>query len=358
MNIDFLQSLIRVPSMSGDHGAQREIQDMCLQHLRERGVAEQQLTVQRSRGERPWTLIATSENAPAVLFVCHTDTVPVSDAAEWSGDPFSGSLIHAPDNPHLHGRGSVDMKGGLAAALECFLHAVQHGLGAAVLLTSDEETGGHGAGDAAANLTIEMAPKLVVVPEATDNHYSRGHRGASWFNVTAHGRAAHGATPAAGINAIRLLAEEVIARLDEAPSAADDYLGVDTVNLGTITGGAAPNIVPDRASLALDVRTVAGGAAFREWLDKTPASIEVEQLFELPSLSTEQVPAVMSEFIDAGPMPYFTDGAMIQNRVGGAPIVIWGPGGGDQMHTIDEQLSLSSLEQSVANYIHVLEELS
>lgn len=342
--IDLVQRLVRIPSISRDHDGQRRVIEACLDHL-------PGLHVQRSASGLPWAFAAT-DPAPRVLFACHTDTVPVGD--DWSRDPFGGELI---DDRVIHGRGSVDMKGGLAAAVSAVAYAAREGLSAGLLMTSDEEIGGLGAAQAAAEFSLDKAPALVVIPEATDNKFSRGHRGAAWYTVTAHGRPAHGSTPSAGVNAISLLSEHVISRLGSVPVNTDDYLGPDTVNLGMIRGGQAPNVVPDRAELTLDFRTVAGASTIRGWLDGLPESISVVETFDLPSLRTDDVPAVMDEFAQLGPLPYFTDGAMLSPLVGDAPIVIWGPGGGDQMHTVDEVLSIASLEAAVANFQRVVRAL-
>ncbi len=345
--IDLTSRLVAISSVTGDYHGQAAVQDVCVNYLSRR-----ELEVTSSREGRPWTLIRTQKD-PGVLFVCHTDTVPVGDVNDWTRDPHSGLVGEGV----IHGRGSVDMKGGLAAAVSVLADAATRGLGVGLLLTADEEIGGVGAAEIAGNFTLGFTPRLVVVPEATDNVYSRGHRGAAWFDVTAHGRSAHGSTPAAGVNAITLLSEKVISRLDQAPLAEDGYLGSDTINLGMISGGQAPNIVPDHAELTLDCRTVNGGAALREWLDALGPEFSVHQRFDLPSLNTETVPGVMEQFPVSGPATYFTDAAVIQDLVGGAPTVIWGPGRPDQMHTVDEVMHIDSLERALRNFRTVVDAL-
>lgn len=342
--MDLLRELIRTPSISRDHDGQRRVQESCLDAL-------PGLEVQRSTDGLPWALVSTTP-APAVLFVCHTDTVPVS--GDWSRDPFSGELI---DGRLIHGRGSVDMKGGLAVAVNAVAFAAREGLSAGLLMTSDEEIGALGATQAAAELSLAQPPALVVVPEATDNKFSRGHRGVAWFRIHAHGRSAHASTPSEGVNAISLLSEHVISRLETLPTNTDPYLGTDTVNLGAINGGQAPNMVPDHAELTLDLRTVAGTAGIQEWLDGLPGEFSVDQLVELAPLRTDAVPPIMAEFEDLGPLPYCTDGSVLTPLIGDAPVVIWGPGGGGQMHTVDEVLSVASYEQAVANFRRVVAEL-
>ena len=345
--IELTARLVALPSVSGDYTGQAAVQDTCVHHL-----SDLDLDVTTSREGRPWTLIRT-RTEPGVLFVCHTDTVPVGEPGDWERDPHSGAVADGT----IHGRGSVDMKGGLAAAVTTLADAASRGLGVALLMTADEEIGGVGAGEIDKEHSLDFTPSLVIVPEATDNIYSRGHRGAAWFTVAAHGRSAHGSTPQAGVNAIRLLADKLIAQLDDAPLAHDPYLGTDTINLGMITGGQAPNIVPDHAELTLDCRTVAGGTQLRGWLESLGPELSVRQRFDLPSLKTETVPAVMEQFEASGPATYFTDAARIQDLVHGAPTIIWGPGHPDQMHTVDELMHIDALEQSLRNFRIVVEAL-
>lgn len=348
-SLSLVSRLVRIQSVSGDLAGQRAVQEAVLEYVGG-GV-----DVVRSTHGRPWTYVSTTTQ-PAVLFVCHTDTVPVGDVAAWSHPPFSGELIDA--HQLLHGRGSVDMKGGLAAAAHTLKLAAAEGLGAALLMTGDEEIGLLGAMQAVAELEVPLAPRLVVIPEATGNRFYRGHRGGSWFTVTARGRSAHSSTPHEGINAIQLLSDHVISKLHEIPLATDDYLGVDTINLGTIQGGHAPNMVPDHAKLVLDCRTVAGDAAIREWLGRLSSEFTVTQTVDLPPLLPRAVPTVMEDFTDLGPAPYLSDGSIVQDTVGDAPVVIWGPGGEDQMHTVDESLSVASFETALANYRRVARELA
>lgn len=357
--VGLTQRLVRLASVSGNFDGQRKVQEECLATLRHHlrtHAPEAEISVRRSPSDGlPWTLITTGGDTK-VLFACHTDTVPTGAEADWSLPAFSGELVGGAQ-PYIHGRGSVDMKGGLAAAAAAFVHAAETGRGAGLLMTSEEEVGGLGAAEFAAS-GIELAPQLVVIPEATRNRYSRGHRGADWFEVTAHGRSAHGSRPQEGVNAIRLLSEAVINRLEEAPIKSDAYLGEDTLNAGLIDGGSAPNMVPAQARLTLDCRTVAGGAHLKEWLGGLHESVMVEQVLDCPELVARPVPAALEEHTDIGPVPYFTDGAMLQEVVGGAPIVVWGPGEDDQMHTVDERMLISSLDEAVVNYRRLIEELA
>jgi succinyl-diaminopimelate desuccinylase len=338
--LDLLRQLVRADTTSGRSAAQREAQELAASYATAvAGVS----VLARSGGELPWLLLGTGETA-GVLFVCHVDTVPVGEHASWSRDPLSADV----DGDVLHGRGSVDMKGGLVAALEALRAAAAAGTAARVLLTSDEEAGCRGAARAATEL--ELAPELVVVPEATDNRVSLGHRGATWLRLRATGRAAHGSAPDRGINAIRLLADRALSALDTAPLSQREYLGNETLNVGTISGGTATNIVPAAAELTLDVRTVDGGEAVIGWARKLDAAIDVDVELDLPAVHTSALPDSLTGQPVGPAATYFTDAAPLRPVLGGAPVVIWGPGDPTQMHAADERLELTSWREAVDSF--------
>lgn len=347
----FLQALVQLETESGNLEAQDHLQSLCIEFV-ERHASE--VTV--SRGDNyPWTLLSTGHGSAPVMFVCHTDTVPCGNAGSWSSHPFDGAIDV--ERGTLHGRGSVDMKGGLVAALVTLIRASAAGIGVAVLLTADEEIGSKGAAVAAKDLT-ELDPALIIVPEATDNRVSLGHRGALWVRAEAQGVAAHGSRPQAGINAVRTLVRGVVNNLDDFPAASDEYLGRETVNLGYLSGGSVPNIVPDHAELALDFRTVDDPERILDWLRSLQGDLRFTELINLAPVRTVQSPAVLRDYPQAPAASYFTDGSVLQERFPNSPIVIWGPGDPAMMHAVNETLDLSSLDAAVENFWQVVSAVS
>lgn len=339
----FLQKLVRTPSISGDTEAQARVQKLVVDYL-------QLPTV--TGGTLPWTLIATDEN-PELLFICHVDTVPVGNLHQWRQSPFSGEIV----NERLFGRGSVDMKAGLAAAAAVVRYAADHNHSAGILLTADEEIGLLGAVDAASSLP-PLTPQLIIIPEPTENEYSLGHKGVSWVRVTAYGREAHASAPNTGINAIQLLQRHVMSQLSAFPARHDPYLGMDTLNLGTINGGTKPNVVPGQASLTVDMRTVETSTPLIEWLQQLctdDMSLDVQ--VDIPPLLPQPTGRLLEGFTDSGPQAFATDGAALAHRFPTTPIVVWGPGERAQMHATNESLDLRMLEVAIHNYLTVLSRL-
>ncbi|WP_406635003.1 M20 family metallopeptidase [Amycolatopsis sp. WGS_07] len=335
-----LGDLVRQDTTSGGNAAQSAAQELAVSYATATSGVR---VLQRSASGRPWVLLGTgSPDGP--LFVCHIDTVPVGSLDLWDRAPFSADV----DEEFLHGRGSVDMKGGLVAALAVLRNAAEAGADAQVLITSDEEIGCRGAAEASA--ALNLTPRIVVVPEATQNHVSLGHRGATWLRLAAEGKAAHGSTPHLGRNAIQLLADRALGALGSLPLSTEDYLGEETVNVGTFEGGTATNIVPASATLTLDVRTVDGGAPAIAWAASLDPAITAEVELDLPAVRTPHLPDALAGHATAPAASYFTDASALSGSVGGAPIVIWGPGDPRQMHAANEKLELESWRQALRNY--------
>lgn len=345
--LEFLQTLVQLETESGNLDAQYRLQSLCIDF-----VEHQTSGVTISRGSNyPWTLLTTGSGPTPVMFVCHTDTVPTGNADTWSSHPFDGAIDA--EQGTLHGRGSVDMKGGLVAALTTLIRANITGADVAVLLTADEEIGSKGAAVAAEELD-QLNPALIIVPEATNNQVSLGHRGALWVRVEAQGVAAHGSRPHTGVNAIKTLVEGVVDHLDDFPASSDEYLGRETVNLGYLSGGSVPNIVPDHAELSLDFRTVGDPQRILDWLHGLQGDLRITELINLPPVRAGQAPTVLQDYPPAPAAPYFTDGSVLQDRFPDAPIVIWGPGDPAMMHAIDETLDLSSLDTAIEHFWRVV----
>ncbi|TFV67888.1 UNVERIFIED_ORG: M20 family peptidase [Bacillus sp. AZ43] len=348
--LELLQELVRWPTVSGNPAPQRQLMGMVAEVLRER--APHLEAVRGEDADRPWTLLRTPTDParPQLLLACHVDTVPVADARDWTHDPFGADV----DGGRLWGRGASDMKAGLVAAVEA-LAAADPGTPVALLLTSDEEIGSKGA-LAAAAAVAEQRIGAVVVPEATGNQVVLGHKGALWLAVRTAGRAAHGSTPERGHNAVLDLVA-VLSRAGEGlPLRSDPFLGTETWNPGVISGGTVPNVVPDRAEVLVDQRTVGGGAALLDWWRGQPEVAEVEVRVDLPPVGTPAddpwvgtLPAPVRDT----PATYFTDASVLAPVVRGAPVVVWGPGTPAVMHARDEYVELAELDQAAAAFTAV-----
>jgi succinyl-diaminopimelate desuccinylase len=345
-----LQELVRWSTVSGDAGPQRQVMGLLAEVLRERAPHLEVTT--GPDPDQPWTLLQTPTDPgrPRLLLACHVDTVPVPDAGSWQRDPFGADV----DGGRIWGRGASDMKAGLVAAAAA-LAAADPQTPVALLLTSDEEIGSKGAAAAAVALA-EQRIGAVIVPEATGNQVVLGHRGALWLAVRTAGRAAHGSTPERGHNAVL----DLVALLGRAggglPLRTDPFLGTETWNPGVVTGGTVPNVVPDRAEVLVDMRTVAAGAPLLQWWRDQPEVAEVDVRVDLPPVGTpadDPWVATLPASVLPGPATYFTDASVLAPVVDGAPIVVWGPGTPAVMHARDEYVELAELEQAASAFTAV-----
>ena len=345
-----LRELVRRGTVSGDAGPQREVMGLVSEVLRER--APHLEVTHGPDPDQPWTLIRTptAPDRAQLLLACHVDTVPVPDAGSWARDPFGADV----DGGRVWGRGGSDMKAGLVAAVSAVATADPE-TPVALLLTSDEEIGSKGAAAAAAALDGRSVG-AVIVPEATGNEVVLGHKGALWLAVRTAGRAAHGSTPERGHNAVL----DLVAVLGRAgaglPLGSDPFLGAETWNPGVVSGGTVPNVVPDRAEVLVDQRTVGDGARLLDWWRAQPEVTDVEVRVDLPSVVTPAddpwVTGLPARVLPT-PATYFTDASVLRSAVGAAPIVVWGPGTPAVMHARDEYVEVAQLEQAVTAFATV-----
>lgn len=213
-------------------------------------------------GKHRASLIAERGPGGGLCFSGHLDTVPLG-RAPWSREAHGGAV----EGDRLYGRGSSDMKGGVAAFL---VAAARSGAPVTVLLTAGEETGCDGARWLAEAGRLPRV-RAMIVGESTGNRPLAGHKGALWLKLSTEGRTAHGAAPHLGINAIGLMATTLARLTGWQPEAHHPRMGRATANLGTIRAGINVNSVPDLCELTVDLRSVEGWI-MRRWRPRCGAS--------------------------------------------------------------------------------------
>src|SRR5882724_8513052 len=197
-----------------------------------------------------------ADSKPPLCLTGHIDTVPLG-ARAWSRDPFAGET----DGDRLYGRGSSDMKAGVAAILLAareLANKLQGTPGVVLVLTAAEEGGCVGSEHLARTQLLGRAGAMIV-GEPTSNYPCVGHKGSLKFHAKFRGVSAHGSMPELGENAIYKAAKAVL-KLEsfDFAVAAHPVMGKPTINVGTFEGGQGVNMVPDVASVGVDIRTVAG----------------------------------------------------------------------------------------------------
>ena len=288
-----------------------------------------------------------------ILLAPHLDTVGAAGT----------QFIPQRKNGRLHGRGACDTKGSVAAMLAalCELaNAKSRPLETEIVFAGliDEE---HAQAGSRALAASGFKADLAIVGEPTKLQVVTAHKGSLWLELATRGHAAHGATPHLGKNAVHEMARIVdVLETDYAAQLKQrkhKLLGAGTVNVGTISGGTQPNIVPDGCVISIDRRTLPGEteAGVRREITallqakklsakissaKLAPALPLETDFKLPLVQTFLRAAKQKKSLGAD---YFCDAAVLS--AGGIPSVVFGPGDIAQAHTADEWISLAELER-------------
>lgn len=306
---------------------------------------------------------------PRLCFTGHLDTVPPG-AAAWSQEVYGGTLI----GDRLFGRGSSDMKSGIAAFLSALVR-FQTEFGALppvlTVLTAGEETGCEGAKRLAELDFNAINVGALIVGEPTANQYVVGHKGALWLKAETRGKTAHGAMPELGDNAIYHAADAIqkLRQFDfDVPT--DPLLGKPSLNVGTLSGGLNVNSVPDAARFEIDIRTVCGlghdelSGRLGSYLgDKVKLRVNVD----VPALSNDlshpwlKRTAGIVESVTGLPsqtqtVAFFSDGPVLRDLFGEVPALILGPGEPSCAHQTDEWCSVARIRECVAIYLSLLQD--
>lgn len=308
-----------------------------------------------------------SEEFYPIVFTGHFDTVPLG-VREWSIDPFSGEV----KDGKLFGRGSSDMKGGLAAMVIAAIKAFDEGHpkgGVRLIFTSGEELGCQGAKHLVETYGNLGKAKGIIVGEPTANIPAIGHKGGLYLNLTTVGITAHSSMPHLGENAIYKIAH-AISKIEkfEFGVEIDPLLGFPTINVGKVSGGMNINSVPDHAAFTIDARTTTK-VDHRELLEKLQKvlgpDVFIETLVDLKAVSSnENDPFVKLVYSVCGissgeagfpkSLPYLTDGSVLQPGYGGVSTIILGPGQPEMAHQTDEFCYTDKLEEAVTIYKNII----
>lgn len=227
------RELIDIPSVTGNEAAVGSFLSEQLEGLGYR-VERQELVQGR------FNVIANTEEPPRVVFSTHMDTVP----------PF---ITSSEDDEFIHGRGSCDAKGIMAAQIFAAQRLRTEGVNdIGLLFTVDEELGSAGA-QLANDHPLARECRYLINGEPTDSRLATGTKGSVRVVITAEGRAAHSAYPEAGESAIDKLLD-ILQNIRAAEWPEDSFFGTTTCNIGVLNGGTRPNVIPDKARAELQFR--------------------------------------------------------------------------------------------------------
>jgi acetylornithine deacetylase len=273
--------------------------------------------------------------APIVTLSTHMDTVP----------PFVSSRE---DSEYICGRGACDAKGIVAAMIAAAVRLLETGSrNFGLLFVVGEERGSAGAIAAA---KTPRGSQYLINGEPTDNRLALASKGALRFEIIARGKLAHSAYPEFGHSAIHVLLD-VLQDIRSIPLPHDPLLGASTLNIGTICGGRAPNVVADEAHAEIMFRTVGDASSIRETVSVVVAgraeAREISHTSPLRLTSFDGLPTAVVSF--ATDIPAFAGHW-------GKPFLI-GPGSIHVAHTADEYIAKKSIVEAVEIYTRMVTQL-
>jgi acetylornithine deacetylase len=272
---------------------------------------------------------------PTVTLSTHMDTVP----------PFIPSRE---DGEHIWGRGACDTKGIIAAMLSAAEGLLDSGVrNFGVLFVVGEERNSAGAYHAAAR---PKGARYLINGEPTENKLALGSKGALRYEIAAAGRMAHSAYPELGESAIDKLLD-ALARIRAIPLPVDDLLGPSTLNIGTLSGGRAPNVIADEAKAEIFVRLVGDSTATKDAIAQAVAGrAEAHEMIEIPALRLGSLPGMETTVVA------FTTDIPAFGDAWGTPFLI-GPGSIHVAHTLEERISKWQLAEAASIYRNMVSRL-
>ncbi len=375
------QALVRIDSVAvPGRPYEADVVKFLVQYLEQAGF---QTKVVEVAPKRQNIMVEWDSGHPGKLLLLegHTDVVFEGDRSAWTRDPFSGDLADG----CLWGRGSADMKSGLAAAIVALTTVKNHArdlMGSVRLLIPCDEEGmmigiKRMVSDGWATRADGLPADGAIICEPEENELCLWQRGGIRVAIRFHGKQAHGAMPYAGINPIPWLARTVLAlrtleQTIKLETGFHEMLGFPSITPTVLEAGSLPqlNVMPGEALLALDIRTVPGvdheqlHARINAILEKleteeTDFKASYEIIDDRPWTATAPNSSIVKALEAAHPfslarapkyggVPGTTDGTFLHKA--GVPIVTVGPGDREIPHQVNEFVRLEELVQSARLY--------
>jgi succinyl-diaminopimelate desuccinylase len=376
------QALVRIDSVAAPgRPYEADVVRFLVQYLEAHGF---QTRVAEVAPKRQNLMVEWDSGYPGKLLLLegHTDVVFEGDRSSWTRDPFSGDL----EDGCLWGRGSADMKGGLAAAIIALTTVKNHARdltgSVRLLIPCDEEGMMMGikrmVSDGWAFKFDGSPADGAIICEPEENELCLWQRGGIRIAIRFHGKQAHGAMPYAGINPIPWLARTVLElreleKVLKLETGFHEMLGFPSITPTVLEAGSLPqlNVMPGEALLALDIRTVPGvdhqqlHARIKDILQKleteeTDFKASIEIIDDRPWTATDPNSSIVKALEAAQPfslarapryggVPGTTDGTFLHKA--GVPIVTVGPGDREIPHQVNEFVRLEELVQSARLYV-------
>jgi acetylornithine deacetylase len=326
------RALIDIESITGnEQGVGNYLYEYLARLASRTGGRVEQMEVEPKR----FNVFAQWGDRLSVTLSTHMDTVP----------PFFAS---GENETHIWGRGACDTKGIIAAmieAVEGLLAAGEQNFG--LLFVVGEERNSAGAYHAAKN---PRGSTYLINGEPTGNLLAIGSKGALRYEVAASGKMAHSAYPELGDSAVHKLVD-ALADMRRISLPVDSVLGPSTLNIGTISGGCAPNVIADEASAEVLIRLVGDSTPVKEAIERAAEGrAQLLEILEIPALRLGSLDGMETTVV-----AYTTDIPAFDGQWG-EPFLL-GPGSIHVAHTLEEHIRKSELEAAVGIYQDMVRQL-
>ncbi|SDA98619.1 acetylornithine deacetylase [Sinorhizobium sp. NFACC03] len=355
--VEILEKLVGFPSVVSTPNT--DIVAWIRGYLQNHGIAVTLLPGPEGDRSNLFATIGPKE-VPGYILSGHMDVVPAAESG-WTGDPFRLRQ----EAGRLYGRGATDMKGFLAAALavapklaEMHLRRPLH-----LAFSYDEEAGCRGVPHMIARLPeLCAAPLGAIIGEPSSLHAIRAHKGKAAARFTVKGRSGHSSRPDMGLNAIHAITSvfaRAVAEADRLARGPFEHVfepPYSSLQIGTVKGGQAVNIIPDTCEAEFEARAISGVdpaellAPMREAaeaLSERGFEVEWQELSSYPALSLgpdAPLARLLEELTGLESLPavsYGTEAGLFQRA--GIDAIICGPGEIDRAHKPDEFILVDEL---------------
>jgi acetylornithine deacetylase len=282
-----------------------------------------------------FNVFAQFGDRPLVTLSTHMDTVP----------PFFPSRE---DDEFIWGRAACDTKGIIASMIAAAENLLARGLtNLGLLFVVGEERNSAGALRAAQN---PRGSRFIINGEPTENKLALGSKGTLRYELLASGKMAHSAYPELGESAIEKLLD-ALARVRKIKLPVDELLGPSTLNIGTIAGGRAPNIIPDEARAEVLIRLVGDPSSTRAAIEQAAGGhVKAVEVLEIPALRLGSLDGLETTVV-----AYTTDIPAF-GTAWGQPF-LFGPGSINVAHTLEERVPKRQLLEAVEIYQRMVQDL-
>ncbi len=367
--ISLLADLVRIPSVCGAEG---KVAEFIAKWLTENGLPSEILQVKPGR-PNVLSRVKAEQEGPCLMLNGHMDTV--APGTGWEHDPFGAEI----ESDRMYGRGTVDMKSGLASMLSALAECKHEGLpkkGEIILAAVVDEEAFDLGSYALVQKGITNGVDLAMISEASDLNVVTAHRGRTVLQVVVHGKPAHSMWPTHGVSAI-VDGAKLVNAISELRSPTHPRMGRSTVNVLKIEGGQEEvMLVPDRCRIVID-RCLVPGHNSKDALEDLNTMIKklginAEASFierETPFCDPFEIPdddkyvqlvvGAAAKALGSTPRIDFHEGpcdSCILVNQGKVPTLEFGPSGG-RLHESDEFVNLESVRKTTKVYKEVIRTL-